>query len=66
MKDKLTEKDFYSSTKDSDEIDLGKMFRLLLMQSKLIILIVLAAFIVAYVNYSLSTKKIFDTKPLAI
>ena len=57
MKNKLTTEDFYSSTKDSDEIDLGKMFRLLLMQSKLIILIVLAAFFVAYVNHSLSTKK---------
>ena len=57
MKNKITTEDFYSSTKDSDEIDLGKMFRLLLMQSKLIILIVLAAFFVAYVNHSLSTKK---------
>jgi tyrosine-protein kinase Etk/Wzc len=57
MKNKITTEDFYSSTKDSDEIDLGKMFRLLLMQSKLIILIVLAAFFVAYINHSLSTKK---------
>lgn len=57
MTDKLTREDFYSSTKDNDEIDLGKIFRLLLMQSKLIILIVFAAFIISYINYSLSTKK---------
>jgi tyrosine-protein kinase Etk/Wzc len=57
MTDKLITEDFYSSNKDNDEIDLGKIFRLLLIQSKIIILIVLTVFVISYVNYSLSTKK---------
>ena len=57
MTGKLIAEDFSSSTKDNDEIDIGKIFRLLLMQSKFIILIVFVVFILAYVNYSFSTKK---------
>ena len=38
MTGKLIAEDFSSSTKDNDEIDIGKIFRLLLMQSKFIIL----------------------------
>ena len=48
---------FYSSLKESGDIDLGKIFRFLLMQSKLIISIVLVVFIISYINYSFSTKK---------
>jgi tyrosine-protein kinase Etk/Wzc len=57
MKDKLITEDFYSSKNDNDEIELGKIFRLLLMQSKLIILIVFVVFVISYIQYSLSTKK---------
>jgi tyrosine-protein kinase Etk/Wzc len=57
MTDESMPENFYSSMKDNDEIDLGKIFRLLLMQSKLIILIVFAVFVISYVNYSLATKK---------
>ena len=48
---------FYSSLKESGDIDLGKIFRFLLMQSKLIISIVLVVFVISYINYSFSTKK---------
>ena len=57
MTDKSIQEDFYSSIKDNDEIDLGNIFRVLLMQSKLIILIVFAVFVMSYVNYSLATKR---------
>ena len=40
MKDKSQIEDFYSSNQDKDEVPLGNIFRLVLMQSKLIILIV--------------------------
>jgi len=56
MKEKLAE-DFYSSKNDNGEIELGKIFRLLLMQSKLIILIVFVVFVISYIQYSLSPKK---------
>ena len=57
MTDKSTYQNFLSSNKDNDEIDLGKIFRFLLMQSKLVISIVLAVFILAFLFYSFSTKK---------
>lgn len=56
MTDKLPTENFYTS-KDRDEIDLGKIFRFILMQSKLIILIVIMAFVISYANYSASPKK---------
>ncbi len=49
--------DFYSTQKQGDEIDLGTIFRFLLMQSKMIISIVTIAFIISYANYSLTTKE---------
>jgi tyrosine-protein kinase Etk/Wzc len=57
MKDNSIAEDFYSSTDDNSNFDLGKIFRLLLMQSKLILLIVFVVFVISYINYSLSTKK---------
>lgn len=57
MADKLPTENFYSSIRDEDEIDLGKIFRFLLMQSKLILSIVFVVFILAFLNYSFSTKK---------
>lgn len=48
---------YYSKNKDFEEIDFSKMFRFLLMQSKLIISIVLIIFVISYINFSLSTKK---------
>lgn len=56
MIDKPTSENFYSSTKDNDDIDLGKIFRFLLMQSKLIISIVVVAFALSLLNYTFSTK----------
>lgn len=49
--------DFYSNNTDSEKIDFGKIFRFLLMQSKLIVSIMLAAFVLSYVNYIFSTPK---------
>ena len=57
MPEKLESENFYSSSNESDELDLGKIFRLLLMQSKLIILIVLIVFILSLINFSFATKK---------
>ena len=57
MTDKLTSDNFYSSTKEYDDIDLGKIFRFLLMQSKIIISVVFAVFVLSYINYSFSTKQ---------
>lgn len=48
--------DFYSIQKENEEINLGTIFRFLLMQSKLIISIVLIVFLVSYANYKFSTK----------
>ncbi len=57
MTDKLTSENFYSSQTERDEIDLGKIFRFVLMQSKFIITIVLTVFVASYINFSLSTKQ---------
>ena len=57
MSDNSSFENFQSFEKESNEIDLGKVFRFLLMQSKFIILIVSFVFIISYINYSLSTKK---------
>ncbi len=57
MADKTTPENFLSSDIQNNEVDLGKMFRFLLMQSKLIISIVLVVFILAFAFYSQSTKQ---------
>tara|TARA_B100000963_G_scaffold276945_1_gene245270 strand:+ start:2506 stop:4632 length:2127 start_codon:yes stop_codon:yes gene_type:complete len=57
MNDKITSESFYSLSNESDDIDIGKIFRFLLMQSKLIIAIVLTGFIISAVNYYFSTKQ---------
>lgn len=49
--------DFYSAQKESDNLDFGKIFRFLLMQSKLIISIVLVVFVLTYIQYSFATKR---------
>lgn len=54
---KETEQNFLSSKMENDEIDLGKIFRFLLMQSKLIISIVFIVFVLALAQYSFATKK---------
>ena len=56
MSDKTFSQDFYSSNKEADEVDVGKVFRLLLMQSKLIIFIVFGGFLLSFLSYSFSTK----------
>jgi len=56
MTDKLTE-NFLSSNKESEEIDLGKIFRFILMQSKMIISIVFVVFVLSFTNFQFSTKK---------
>ena len=49
--------DFYSTQQEyKDELDIGTIFRFLLMQSKLIFSIVGIAFLLSYFNYSTSTK----------
>lgn len=48
---------FYSSSHDSENLDLGKIFRFILMQSKFIILVAVLGFVVSYINYSTSIKQ---------
>jgi len=55
MADKTTE-NFLSTEINDDEIDLGKLFRFLMMQSKLIISIVFIAFTVSFTYYITATK----------
>jgi len=57
MSDNSTFESLHSSGKDNGEIDLGKIFRFLLMQSKIIFSVVLLVFVISYINYSFSTKK---------
>ena len=57
MKEKLASQDFYSSSNESSDMDLGKIFRFLLMQSKLILSVVIVVFVLSFTNYSLSTKQ---------
>lgn len=63
MTDKLASENFLSSDTSSNDIDLGKIFRFLLMQSKLIIFLVLAAFILSFAYYSQATK-LYNIKSL--
>ena len=57
MTDKTTSENFLSSDIDDDVVDLGKIFRFLMMQSKLIISIVFVVFVLSFLNYSFSTKQ---------
>ena len=56
MEDKTTSENFLSSGIDSDTIDLGKIFRFLMMQSKLIISIVVISFALSVTYYITATK----------
>lgn len=53
----MQEDSYYSKFKDKDEIDLGRILRFLLMQSKLIIFITVFGFAISFMNFSLSTKQ---------
>tara|TARA_B100000963_G_scaffold361214_1_gene395559 strand:- start:354 stop:2477 length:2124 start_codon:yes stop_codon:yes gene_type:complete len=55
MTDKTTE-NFLSTEINDDEIDIGKIFRFLMMQSKLIISIVFIAFTLSFAYYISATK----------
>ena len=55
MTDKTTE-NFLSSEINDDDIDLGKIFRFLMMQSKLIISIVFVVFALSYILHYLQQK----------
>ncbi len=57
MTDKPTQQNFYSSNEENNEIEIGKIFRFLLMQSKLIFSIVFVVFVLSCLNYYLTTKK---------
>ena len=57
MSDKFSTENFMSSMKGDEQIDVGKIFRFLLMQSKLIISVVFVTLIASYANYSFSTKQ---------
>ena len=59
MADKTTE-NFLSSEVNDNEIDLGKLFRFLMMQSKLIISIVFVAFALSLFYYISTPKKLFN------
>ena len=63
MTDRLKTEDFYTSGREVDEVDLGKIFRFLLMQSKLIIIIVLVVFVLSFLNFTFATKK-YEIKSL--
>ena len=62
MNEKARLEGYLSQSEDNDDVDLLKVFRFILMQSKLIIAIVLVGFIVSFSIYSVSTKKIFNKK----
>ena len=57
MVEKTTAENFSSSSSSNDEIDLGKIFRFLLMQSKLIISITVLTFIISFALYNFATKQ---------
>ena len=62
MNENQTTENFYSY-KEISEIDLGKIFRFLLMQSKLIFAIVITVFLISVLNYIFATKK-YEIKSL--
>ena len=57
MTDKIKSENFLSSDMQDGEIDIGQLFRFLLMQSKLIISIVSVVFVLSFILYSQSTKQ---------
>ena len=57
MTDKITSENFLTSDIHNDEIDLGKIFRFLLMQSKLILSIVFVVFVFSSTYYYFATKQ---------
>jgi tyrosine-protein kinase Etk/Wzc len=63
MAEKYISNDFLSSIKEEDEIDLGKIFRFLLMQSKLILSIVFVTLILSCSYYFFATKQ-YEVKSL--
>lgn len=63
MTEQQTTQNFLSSDPQKAEIDLGKIFRFLLIQSKLIISIVLLVFLASLVLYMTATKK-YEIKSL--
>ncbi len=63
MTNKIEIDNFLSSNMEKDEIDIGKLFRFLLMQSKLILSIVFVVFAISVAYYSFATKK-YEIKSL--
>ena len=63
MAEKYKSNDFLSSIREEDEIDLGKIFRFLLMQSKLILSIVFVALILSCSYFFFATKQ-YEVKSL--
>ena len=57
MTNKQTSENFYTSDANNEDIDLGKIFRFMLMQSKLIISIVFVVFVISFALYSFATKR---------
>ena len=57
MTNKQTSEKFYTSDANNEDIDLGKIFRFMLMQSKLIISIVFVVFVISFALYSFATKR---------
>ena len=57
MTNNTTSENFLTSNTQQDDIDLGKIFRFLLMQSKLIIGVVFVAFVLATTYYLTATKQ---------
>ena len=57
MKNNQTSENFYTSDANNEDIDLGKIFRFMLMQSKLIISIVFVVFAISFALYSFATKR---------
>ena len=57
MSDKATSQDFLTTDIHNDDIDIGKIFRFLLMQSKLIILVVCVVFGLSFAYFATATKQ---------
>ena len=63
MTEKTTSENFLSSVADDNDFDLGKIFRFLMMQSKLIISIVFVVFSISLLQY-ISAPKNYSIKSL--
>lgn len=57
MMDNKSPENFLSSDIQNDELDFGKIFRLLLMQSKLIALAVFLVFVLSFIYFTVTTKQ---------